>query len=202
MKVRHIRLDRELRLAYANQFMARERETVDEAYAGDIVGIIDTGFFQIGDSISDGKNVEFDRIPRFSPEIFGRLSVKDPLKRKQLQKGVQQLAEEGMIQLFVDPVVGPQDPVIGVVGELQMEVLMFRLNDEYKLDVRLERSSYTVARWPRNEKGEPLKEGIKGAARIFEDENHEAVVLLEKEWDLRWLEKENPGVTFHISGRV
>lgn len=202
MKVRHLRLDRELRLAYANQFMARERETVDEAYAGDIVGIIDTGFFQIGDSISDGKNVEFDRIPRFSPEIFGRLSVKDPLKRKQLQKGVQQLAEEGMIQLFVDPVVGPQDPVIGVVGELQMEVLMFRLNDEYKLDVRLERSSYTVARWPRNEKGEPMKEGIKGAARIFEDENHEAVVLLEKEWDLRWLEKENPGVTFHISGRV
>ncbi|MCB0362176.1 MAG: peptide chain release factor 3, partial [Bdellovibrionales bacterium] len=201
MKVHHVRLNRDLRLAYANQFMARERETVDEAFAGDIVGIIDTGYFQIGDTVTDGKNIEFDRIPRFSPEIFGRLSVKDPLKRKQLQKGVQQLAEEGMIQLFVDPLVGIQDPVIGVVGELQMEVLMFRLNDEYKLDVRLERLAYSVARWPRRG-GEPLKGNLKGASRVFHDDNNELVVLLEKEWDLRWLEKENPEVSFHISGRI
>lgn len=202
MKVRHVRLDRELRLAYANQFMARDRETVDEAYAGDIVGIIDTGYFQIGDTITDGKNVEFDRIPRFSPEIFGRLTVKDPLKRKQLQKGVQQLSEEGMIQLFIDPLVGAQDPVLGVVGELQMEVLMFRLNDEYKLDVRLERLPYSVARWPRNEAGQPIQQGLKGASRTFVDDNQEMVVLLDKEWDLRWLERENPGISFHISGRI
>ena len=200
MKVKHIRLGRELRLAYASQFMARERETVDEAFAGDIVGIVDTGYFQIGDTITEGKEFEFDKIPRFSPEIFGRLTVKDPLKRKQLQKGVQQLSEEGMIQKFFDPVVGIQDPILGVVGELQLDVLMFRLNDEYKLDVRLERLPYSVARWPRKN-GEPVS-SLQGGSRIFHDDNEEPVLLLEKEWDLRWLEKENTDVTFHISGRV
>jgi peptide chain release factor 3 len=86
------------------------------------------------------------------------------------------------------------------VGELQLDVLMFRLNDEYALDVRLERLPYTVARWPRHD-GEPIKD-LKGGARIFYDDREEPVILLEKEWDLRWFERENPGVTFHISGRV
>ncbi|MCB0387080.1 MAG: peptide chain release factor 3, partial [Bdellovibrionales bacterium] len=99
-----------------------------------------------------------------------------------------------------DPVVGQQDPILGVVGELQLDVLMFRLNDEYKLDVKLERLPYSVARWPRLD-GEPTKE-LKGGARVFHDDNEEPVLLLEKEWDLRWLERENPQVRFHISGRV
>lgn len=87
MKVKHVRLGRELRLAYASQFQARERETVDEAFAGDIVGIVDTGYFQIGDTITEGKEFQFDKIPRFSPEIFGRLSVKDPLSASNFKKG-------------------------------------------------------------------------------------------------------------------
>ncbi|MAV90959.1 MAG: peptide chain release factor 3 [Bdellovibrionaceae bacterium] len=199
MKVHHPRLKRELRLSYANQFLARERETVEVAYPGDIVGLIDTGYFQIGDTITSGKNFQFDPIPRFSPEIFARLSIKDPLKRKSLQKGVGQLAEEGTIQLLIDPVVGPQDPVIGVVGELQLEVLLFRLNDEYKLDAKIERMPFSVARWPVNEAGEPVR-SLKGGARIFEDAEERPVVLLEREWDLKWLEKENPGIKFLISG--
>ena len=198
MKVKHSRLNRDLRLSYANQFLARDRETVEEAYPGDIVGIIDTGYFQIGDTITDGKTLFFDAIPRFSPEIFGRLSIKDPLKRKSLQKGIGELAEEGTIQLLIDPVVGPQDPVVGVVGQLQFEVLLFRLNDEYKLDAKLEPLPFSVARWPVNEKGEPIKT-LKGGARMFEDAQGQPVVLLEREWDLKWLEKENPGVEFLIS---
>lgn len=199
MKVKHTRLNRELRLSYASQFLARERETVEQAYPGDIVGIIDTGYFQIGDTITDGKSFQFDPIPRFSPEIFARLSIKDPLKKKALQKGVNQLAEEGTIQVLIDPVVGPQDPVIGVVGELQFEVLLFRLNDEYKLDARLDRLPFSVARWPVNEAGEPVK-NLKGGARMFMDAEERPVVLLEREWDLKWLEKENPGIQFLISG--
>ncbi len=198
MKVKHVRLNRDLRLSYASQFLARERETVEQAYPGDIVGIIDTGYFQIGDTITDGKNFEFDPIPRFSPEIFGRLTIKDPLKRKTLQKGIGQLAEEGTIQLLIDPVVGPQDPVVGVVGELQFEVLLFRLNDEYKLDAKLERLGYSVARWPVDETGKPVS-SLKGGARMFEDAGGRPVVLLEREWDLKWLEKENPGIQFLIS---
>jgi peptide chain release factor 3 len=200
MKVNHVRLKRELRLSYANQFLARERETVDVAYAGDIVGIIDTGYFQIGDSITDGKDLMFDPIPRFSPEIFGRLNIKDPLKRKTLQKGVQQLSEEGTIQLLYDPVVGKQEPIIGVVGELQFDVLLFRLNDEYQLDAKLERLPFSVARWPTQADGTPLTDGLKGGARLYQDAYDKPVVLLEKEWDLNWLKKENPNVEFHIAG--
>ncbi len=200
MKVRVPRLDREIRLAYANQFLARERETVDEAYAGDIVGIIDTGYFQIGDAITNGKDLQFDPIPRFSPEIFGRLSIKDPLKRKTLQKGVQQLAEEGTVQLLYDPHVGKQDPVVGVVGELQFDVLLFRLNDEYQLDVRLDRLPFTAARWPVDKTGQPPKAPVQGGARIFYDDKERPVILLEKEWDLNWLKKENPELEFRITG--
>ena len=196
MKVRHARLARELRLSYANQFLARERETVDIAFAGDIVGIIDTGYFQIGDAVTDGKDLMFDPIPRFSPELFGRLSIKDPLKRKTLQKGVQQLSEEGTIQLLYDPIIGKQDPIVGVVGELQFDVLLFRLNDEYQLEAKLERLPFSVARWPVDAGGKPVLTGLKGAARIFQDQNEIPVVLLEKEWDLNWLRKENPGVDF------
>ncbi len=199
MKINHVRLQRELRLAYANQFLARERETVDEAYAGDIVGITDTGNFQIGDTITTGKPIEFEKIPRFSPEIFGRLSIKDPLKRKQLQKGVQQLAEEGTIQLLYEPSLGKQDPVIGAVGELQFDVLLFRLNDEYTLDVKLERLPFTVARWPIHKDGRRVKEAIQGGARVFMDEEERPVVLVEREWDLNWLKKENPDLDFLIS---
>lgn len=202
MKVQHVRLQRELRLAYASQFQARDRETVDEAFAGDIVGLIDTGYFQIGDAITTGKDLTFDKIPRFSPEIFGRLSIKDPLKRKTLQKGVQQLAEEGTIQLFYEPHLGKQDPILGVVGELQFDVLMFRLNEEYGLEVKLERLPYSVARWPRLKTGEVPKEPLKGGSRAFVDQDDHVVVLLEKEWDLRWLEKENPDIEFLISAPV
>src|SRR5690606_13576092 len=121
----------------------------EEAYPGDIVGIVDTGNFQIGDTVTGGKKISFDDMPRFSPECFARLSIKDPLKRKQMQKAVRELSEEGTVQIFVDPHVGEQDPVIGVVGELQFDVLLYRLNDEYKLDVKLERLPFSVARWPR-----------------------------------------------------
>lgn len=199
MKVRHPRLNREVRLSYANQFLARERETVETAFAGDIVGIIDTGYFQIGDTIVTGKDLQFDPIPHFSPEIFGKLFIKDPLKRKTLQKGVQQLAEEGMIQLLYDPLVGKQDPIVGVVGELQFDVLIFRLNDEYQLDVRLDRLPYTVARWPVTKDGQPFKSSIKGGSRLYLDGDDKPVVLLEKEWDLNWLKKENPDLEFRMT---
>jgi peptide chain release factor 3 len=200
MKVRHVRLERELRLSYANQFLARERETVDNAFPGDIVGIIDTGYFQIGDTITGGgKDLQFDPIPRFSPEIFGRLSIKDPLKRKTLQKGVQQLSEEGTIQLLYDPLVGKQDPIVGVVGELQFDVLLFRLNDEYQLDVRLDRLPYSAARWPVGKDGKAVPGALQGGAKLYRDDGDRPVVLLEKEWDLNWLKKENPDVEFRIT---
>lgn len=198
MKVNHTRLGRELRLSHSAQFVAQERETVDVAYAGDIVGVNDSGNFQIGDSISSGKNVTFEDIPKFAPELFAKLSVSDAMKRQKLQKGVKQISEEGAVQLFVDPFIGAQDPVIGVVGELQFEVLVFRLQDEYGLEVRLNRLPYSVARWPRDKDGKAV-EKLNGNFPIYRDLNDQPVILLEKEWDLNWAKKENPDVEFATS---
>ncbi|MEK6553766.1 MAG: peptide chain release factor 3, partial [Bdellovibrionota bacterium] len=156
---------------------------------------------QIGDTITDGKKIVFDEMPRFSPECFGRLSIKDPLKRKQMQKAVQEVAEEGAVQIFFDPIIGEQDPVLGVVGELQFDVLLYRLNDEYKLDVKLERLPLSVARWPVKKDGSPVGRSIQGGTKLFRDVADRPVVLLQKEWDLNWLIKENPDLEFHITGK-
>ncbi len=198
MKVQHQRLGRELRLAYSSQFVAQERETADIAFAGDIVGVNDSGHFQVGDAISSGRSVEFEDIPRFTPELFGRLTVPDAMKRKKLQKAIQELSEEGMIQVFTDPAIGMQDPILGVVGELQFSVLLYRLEDEYGLDAKLQRLPFTVARWPRLPSGE-LTDQVKGARIIYRDTGDRPVILLEKEWDLRWLERENEAITFGTS---
>jgi peptide chain release factor 3 len=199
MKVHHTRQNRELRLSYANQFVAAERETVDRAYAGDIVGVTDTGNFQIGDTITDGKDLHFEQMPRFSPELFGKLNIKDPLKRKTLQKGVQQLSEEGTVQLLIDPLVGSQDPIIGVVGRLQFEVLLFRLNEEYGLDVKLEMLTHTIARWVYKDQSIYRGEVKSLNGRLFQDARQNPVVLLDTEWDLRWLTEKNPDLEFRTS---
>jgi len=195
MKVNHQRLGREIRLSHSNQFTAQERETVDAAYAGDIIGVSDTGLFQIGDSVSTIKNLEFEDIPKFTPELFTKMSVGDAMKRQKMQKGLKELSEEGAIQLFIDPVIGPQDPIIGVVGELQFEVLQFRLEDEYNLETKMQRMPFKVARWPRNAQGEPVTE-VNGVNTVFRDNRNMPVILVENEWDLKWLEKENPNVVF------
>lgn len=198
MKIQHSRLQRELRLAYSNQFVAQDRETVDEAFAGDIVGVNDTGNFAIGDCVSGHGVVQFEDIPKFAPELFAKLSVRDALKRQKMQQALQHLSEEGAIQIFIDPLVGLQDAIIGAVGELQFEVLVHRLNDEYNLEVKLTRLPYSVARWPRDKEGKPVSE-LKGAGTIYRDMIEQPVVLLNQEWDLNWLKRENPDVEFHTS---
>ncbi|MFN8847358.1 MAG: peptide chain release factor 3 [Bdellovibrionales bacterium] len=197
MKVFHSRLDRELRLAYSNQFVAQDRETVDEAFAGDIVGINDTGNFAIGDSVSSAGKIQFEDIPKFAPELFAKLSVRDALRRSKLQEALKHLSEEGAIQLFIDPIIGHQDPLIGAVGELQFEVLVHRLQDEYNLEARLTRLPYTVARWPRLPDGKPAFE-VKGH-NLYRDMNDQPVLLLNQEWDLNWAKRENPNLEFASS---
>lgn len=198
MKVQHQRLQRELRLSYSSQFVANEKETVDQAFAGDIVGVADTGNFAIGDSLAGSGQMQFEDIPKFAPELFARMSVTDAMKRKKMQEALQHLSEEGAIQLFIDPIVGAQDPIIGVVGELQFEVLVHRMQDEYNLPVRLNRLSFRVARWPRSDEGKPVDQ-LKGNFTIYRDMIDQPVILLNEEWDLNWAKKENPGVEFATS---
>jgi peptide chain release factor 3 len=198
MKVQHMRLGRELRLAYSNQFVAAERTTVDEAFAGDIVGVNDTGNFAIGDCVASQGRADFEDIPRFAPELFAKLSVTDAMKRSKMQEALKHLSEEGAIQLFIDPFVGMQDPIVGVVGELQFEVLVHRLLGEYSLEVKLNRLTFTVARWPRTKAGKPVSE-LKGQFQMFRDMTDQPVLLLNQEWDLNWARKENPEVEFCTS---
>lgn len=198
MKVQHSRLERELRLSYSSQFVAADKETVDVAYAGDIVGVGDTGNFAIGDSISSSGKIQFEDIPKFAPELFAKLSVRDALKRSKLQEALKHLSEEGAIQLFVDPVIGPQEYIIGAVGELQFEVLIHRLQDEYNLEAKLTRLPFGVARWPRSAEGKAVHE-LKGNFNLFRDMIDQPVLLLNQEWDLNWAKKENPDVEFATS---
>jgi peptide chain release factor 3 len=198
MKVRHSRHEKEIRLSYSNQFMANEKATVDEAFAGDIVGVADTGNFAIGDTVYTEQKTKFEDIPKFAPELFARMTVTDAMRRKKMQEALGHLSEEGAIQLFVDPAIGMQDPIIGVVGELQFEVLVHRMSDEYNLEVKLVRLPYTVARWPRTPQGKAL-DTLKGNFSLFRDMIDQPVLLLGQEWDLNWAKKENPDVDFATS---
>ena len=198
MKVKHSRHDKELRLSYSSQFIANEKATVDDAYAGDIVGVSDTGNFAIGDSISSDKLLRFEDIPKFAPEIFARMSVGDAMRRKKMQEALNHLSEEGAVQLFIDPLVGAQDPIIGVVGQLQFEVLVHRMKDEYNLEVRLNPLPFTVARWPKDKQGKAVDQ-LKGNFTIYRDMIEQPVILLNQEWDLNWAKKENPEIEFATS---
>jgi peptide chain release factor 3 len=119
------------------QFLAQERITIEEGYAGDILGVWDGGNLRIGDTLAEGASFEFEGVPRFSPEHFVQVTLKDPLKRKQLKKGLQQLSEEGAVQLFFDRHRLERDPILGAVGVLQFEVIEHRLESEYKVSAHL-----------------------------------------------------------------
>ncbi|MGH2541208.1 MAG: peptide chain release factor 3, partial [Ardenticatenaceae bacterium] len=147
MVVKHPREGREVRLSSSHRLFAQERETVDEAYPGDIIGLISSGQFAIGDTLCTGAAVEFEPLPRFQPEHFARLIHTDTNRYKQFWKGLAQLEKEGAIQVFYQPGVLGREPVLAAVGELQFDVVRYRLQSEYNTETRMERLPYTVARW-------------------------------------------------------
>jgi peptide chain release factor 3 len=141
----HCRTGRKVRLAAPTSMMANDREILEEAYAGDIIGIHDTGLYNISDTLSESETLAFEGIPDFAPEHFAKVYLEDPLKNKQLQQGLRQLSEEGATQLF-QPLNGPI-PVLGVVGVLQFDVIKFRLEEEYGAKCRFEGAPVYQARW-------------------------------------------------------
>ncbi len=145
MRIRHVRLDKELRIADALTFMAADRTQAEEAYAGDIIGLHNHGTINIGDSFSEGESLHFTGIPNFAPEIFRRAVLKDPLRMKALAKGLDQLCEEGATQLFRP--LRNADLILGAVGQLQFEVVAFRLADEYGVQCVFDTIGVHTARW-------------------------------------------------------
>jgi peptide chain release factor 3 len=145
LKMKHTRIGKDIRIADAVTFVAGDREAVEEAWSGDIIGLHNHGTIQIGDTFTEGEELKFTGIPHFAPELFKRVRPTDPLKMKQLQKGLQQLSEEGAVQLFMP--FRNNDLILGAVGQLQFDVVMYRLKDEYKVDCVYEAISVATARW-------------------------------------------------------
>ena len=145
MKLRHVRINKDIKIANAITFMASEREHVEEAYPGDIIGLHNHGTIQIGDTFTQGESLKFSGIPNFAPELFRRVRLKDPLKMKALQKGLDQLSEEGATQVFRP--LNNNDVIVGAVGVLQFEVVAFRLKEEYSVECGFEAVNVNTARW-------------------------------------------------------
>jgi peptide chain release factor 3 len=196
MDVLHPRTGKPLSLTRPVQFMAQERTLVDEAYSGDILGVWDPGILRIGDSLCEGAPLEFEGIPRFSPEHFVRVRLDDPMKRKQLKKGLEQLSEEGAVQLFYDRTRLERDPILGAVGVLQFEVIEHRLMSEYRVKVGFYKLPYRHARWIEGDDLKLDKFELSGRVTCVLDVEERPLVLFENDWLLRRAEEENPKVKF------
>ncbi len=197
MEVVHERTGKTLRLAQPQQFFAQERTTVEKAFAGDIIGVVDTGLLNIGDTLCESKETfRFEGIPMFPAEHFAQVRTPDAMRRKQFLQGINQIAEEGAIQVFKQPNLGVETLTVGVVGVLQLEVLTYRMKYEYGVDILIERLPYTLARWvvAKNVTRDLL--GFSDNAKIVEDRFQRPVILYKDEWTLRRAEDKNEGVTF------
>lgn len=198
MSVYHTQSGKMVKLAQPQQFLAQERTIVEKAYPGDIIGLFDPGIFGIGDSLSDEKlKLTFEDFPVFPPEIFARVQPRDSLKRKQFEKGILQLSQEGAIQIFNQKHVGLESFVVGVVGQLQLEVLEYRLQNEYNAQLIMTALPFTVARWVYAEDPRAI-EGLRGLdnGMLVYDKNDRPVILVNNEWALNWILQRNQGLEF------
>ncbi|WP_028579474.1 peptide chain release factor 3 [Desulfogranum japonicum] len=201
MKVRHHRIGKDINLSNATVFMAQNRENIDEAYPGDIIGIHNHGTIKIGDTFTEKEELKFTGIPNFAPEHFRRVILRNPLKTKQLQKGLIQMAEEGAVQVF-RPVLG-NDYVLGAVGVLQFEVTMTRLKAEYGVDAEYEPLNFSLARWVSCDNRQMLREFEKKnqANLAFDSEGHLSY-LADGQWRLSHTMELFPDVVFHKTREI
>ncbi len=196
MNAFHHRLGKQVRLAKPTQFMAAERTQIEDAWPGDVIGLFDPGIFRIGDTLSERPEVAFDCVPRFSPEHFAVVRTRDPLKRKQMEKGLEQLAEEGTIQIFQQLQMGMKDPIAGVVGALQFEVLAYRMQHEYGADIVLDRLPFTQARWVRGDGFDAKTFDWEGNRLTVEDRDGAPLVLFRDDWALAHANEKHPTLQF------
>ncbi len=188
----HVRTGKTIRLANSTLLMASDREEVEEAWPGDVVGLHDPGIFRIGDTLSEEGGFAFPRIPSFSPERFVNVDLTGVEKRKALDKGLNQLAQEGAVQLFSDESSGVARPILGAIGQLQFEVLVHRMKTEYKVDVKLSPLPYQVARWPQGDDFDPDIFRFSETAKVVLDRDRRPVVLFKSAWNLDWVRQKYP----------
>ena len=191
----HMRLGKDVKLAKPSQFMAAERTAIEDAWPGDVIGLFDPGQYRIGDTLVAGGQFDFEGVPRFSPEHFAIIRTKDPLRRKQMEKGLEQLSEEGTIQIFQQPHMGMKDPIVGVVGALQFEVLQFRMEHEYGANILVDRLNYSHARWVVGS-FDPKQFDWEGNRQTVQDRDGQPLILFRDDWALQHAEEKHPELKF------
>ena len=198
MKMQHVRLGKEVRISNAITFMASDREQIEEAYAGDIIGLHNHGTIQIGDTFTEGEKLTFTGIPNFAPELFRRVQLRDPLKMKALQKGLAQLCEEGASQLFKP--LRNNDLIVGAVGILQFDVVAFRLKDEYGADCTFENVNVITARWVSSERLKDLEEfKVKAMDYLAVDQGGNLAYIAPSRVNLDLTMERWPSIRFHTT---
>ena len=203
MEVFHVQGKKNIKLSQPQQMMADERKMVEEAYAGDIIGIFDPGIFAIGDTLTTAKDkFAFEGIPTFAPEHFARVRLIDSMKRKQFVKGVTQIAQEGAIQIFQEYKGGMEEIIVGVVGVLQFDVLKFRLESEYNVEIRLENLPYEHIRWIEN-KEEVDVDALTGTSDMKKviDMKGNPLLLFVNAWSVGMTLDRNKGLVLTEFGR-
>ncbi|MBE9045624.1 peptide chain release factor 3 [Pleurocapsales cyanobacterium LEGE 10410] len=192
MTVQHARTGKTVRLSRPQKLFAQGRESLDEAFPGDIIGLNNPGVFAIGDTIYNGKKIVYEGIPCFSPEIFAYLKNPNPSKFKQFQKGIKELQEEGAVQIMYSTDEFKRDPILAAVGQLQIEVVQFRMQNEYNVETRVEPLSYSVARWVNGGWSALEKAGRIFNAIAVKDNWGRPVLLFKNEWNLHQIEQDLP----------
>ncbi len=191
------RTGKTIRLSQPQEFMARERSHTEDAVAGDVVGLHDRGSLRVGDTVSIEKGIDYPGVPRFSPELFAQIRLEDPMRRKQLDQGLRHLAEEGtVLLLFATSITGPV-PIVGAVGQLQFEVLVDRLQREYKVQARLESLPFHCARWVSGPGSEITEITSHHGRRLVEDVDGHPMILFDTEWTLKRSQDNSKEVKFH-----
>ncbi|MBQ1235825.1 MAG: peptide chain release factor 3 [Oscillospiraceae bacterium] len=198
----HVQAGKNIRLAQPQQLMASDRAIIDEAFAGDIIGVFDPGIFSIGDTICEkGMNICFEGIPTFAPEIFAAVERTDTMKRKQFEKGIMQIAQEGAIQIFHEPYTGVEEVIVGVVGVLQLEVLEHRLKTEYGVDIRRRSMPYELVRWVENEDIRINDLNLTSDTKWVQDFKGNNLLLFTSEWCINWALQKNEGLVLREFNR-
>jgi peptide chain release factor 3 len=195
---KHIRLDKKIKFANPATFLAQDKSVLEEAWPGDVVGLYDTGNFKIGDTLTEGEILQFRGIPSFSPEIFKELVNKDPMKSKQLEKGIKQLTDEGVAQLFIRE--AGNRKIVGTVGELQFEVIQYRLEHEYGAKCEFQAKPYHKACWIVSDNPEKISEFRRIKANdIVTDKDGNEVYLAPSQFLLQMEMNNFPEITFHVT---
>ncbi len=203
LEVNHVQGGKKVKLTQPQQFLAQDREIVEEAYAGDIIGVFDPGIFSIGDTLCvNPKKFKFDGIPTFAPEHFARVKPVDTMKRKQFIKGVTQIAQEGAIQIFKELHIGMEEIIVGVVGVLQFEVLEFRLKSEYNVDIKMDRLPFRYVRWIENDNVDVDKLNLTSDTKKVKDLRDRNLLIFQNDWGISWALEHNSGLILSDVGKV